>query len=149
VADNRVIGREGRLPWSLPADLARFRTLTMGHVVIMGRKTSESLGRDLPGRRLVVLSRDPRYRPHGTVVVGSFDEAISLASDEQTVFVAGGARVYELAMATAWRLYLTRVWAEVEGDVFFPEIDGSAWAVVKREDRPADASWSTSDDPEA
>ncbi len=155
VAENGVIGRDGRLPWHLPADLKRFKKLTLGHVVIMGRKTHESiverLGRPLPKRRSIVLSRDPCYSgggqtqhrsgggqtqhrcPPGVEVASSLEQALELASAEPTAFVIGGAGLFAEALPLADCLYLTRVHAEVEGDVFFPEIDAESWRLVSEE----------------
>lgn len=142
VAENRVIGRDGALPWHLPADLKRFKKLTLGHVVIMGRKTHESiiasLGRPLPKRRSLVLSRDPAYQAPGVEAVSGLDQALELASAEARVFVVGGAAVFAEALPRADRLYLTRVHAEVEGDVFFPELDFEAWMLRSEERHEAD-----------
>ena len=140
-AENRVIGRGGGLPWHLPADLKRFKKLTLGHAVIMGRKTHESivarLGRPLPKRRSLVLSRDASCRLPGVEVLPSLEQALALAAEGQ-VFVAGGASVFAEALPQADRLYLTRIHAEVEGDVFFPEIDAGAWQLVDQERHEAD-----------
>lgn len=151
VAENRVIGRDGQLPWHLPADLKLFKRLTVGHTVIMGRKTHESiverLGKPLPKRRSLVLSRDPAYRPSGVEVATSLDQALELAAGEEEatpegaereVFVIGGAAVFAEALARADRLYLTRVHAEVDGDVLFPEIDAKAWRLISEERHEAD-----------
>lgn len=135
VADNGVIGRDNRLPWHLPGDLRRFKALTMGHVMVMGRRTWESIGRPLPGRTSVVMSRDPEYRAEGAVVVHSLDEAIRVAENggEEELFVIGGARIYARALPRADRLYLTRVHAEVPGDARFPDIDPARWRRVEAE----------------
>ena len=138
VADNRVIGRAGQLPWRLPADLARFREQTWGHHVVVGRRTWESIDRLLPGRTVVVLSRDPGYRAAGVATAGSLDEALRLAGSDPEVFVAGGAELFAQALPLADRLYLTRVHAEVEGDALFPELDPAAWQLVAREEHAAD-----------
>ncbi len=141
MSENRVIGRDGALPWHLPADLKRFKKLTLGHAVIMGRKTYlsivESLGRPLPKRRSFVLSRDPAYRAPGAEMASSLEQALELAGDAET-FVIGGASVFAEARPLADRLYLTRVHAEVSGDVFFPEIDADSWHLVSEEYHPAD-----------
>ena len=140
VARNGVIGREGRLPWRLPDDLARFRDLTIGHHVLMGRRTHESIGRPLPGRTNLVLSRDPAYAAPGCRLARSIDEALGEAREagETEIFVIGGASVYRSTLPIASRLYLTRVEADVPGDVRFPEIDPRQWREVEREDHPAD-----------
>jgi dihydrofolate reductase len=149
MAENGVIGRGGNppfdLPWHLPADLQRFKRLTTGHVIVMGRKTFESIGRPLPRRRSVVITRDPGYRyggpfPRGSsvTVVHGFDEALAAAADEDEVFVVGGAEVFARALPRAERLYLTRVHAEVEGDVRFPRLDRGAFQLAESERHEAD-----------
>ncbi|MCB1054336.1 MAG: dihydrofolate reductase [Acidobacteria bacterium] len=137
LADNGVIGRDGDLPWRLPEDLRRFKARTMGHVLLMGRKTYESIGRPLPGRRTVVLSRDPEYRPPGVEVAATLDRALELAAGEE-VYVAGGAEVYRRVLPRADELHLTWVHGEVDGDTVFPEWDESAWQLVEDEAWPAD-----------
>lgn len=129
VARNGVIGRDGRLPWHLPADLKRFRRLTTGHHVIMGRRTFESIGKPLAGRTNLVLSRDPALRPFGVEVLRSLEEALQLAKrrGEEEAFVIGGSEVYRRALPLADRIYLTRVGADVEGDVRFPSLDPGEW----------------------
>ncbi|NOY42453.1 MAG: dihydrofolate reductase [Planctomycetes bacterium] len=144
VAENNVIGRQGDLPWRLSADLRRFKRLTMGHAILMGRKTWESIGRPLPGRTSVVITRQTDYQPgfEEVLVAADLDEALTLAqgadvSDDQA-FVIGGAAIYELSLPRADRLLLTRVHAEVEGDVFFPEVDWSQWRLVSEEKHDQD-----------
>ena len=133
VAANGVIGRGGALPWKLPGDLARFKRLTMGHPVIMGRPTFQSMGRPLPGRTNIVLSRDAHLRIPGCTVVHGAAEALQAASgsgaDES--FVIGGAEVYALFLPEAGRMYLTRVDANVDGDAAFPVVDWSQWVLVR------------------
>jgi len=138
MAENRVIGRDGGLPWHLSADLKRLKKLTLRHTVIMGRKTFESIGRPLPKRRSIVLSRDPAYAPTGVEAAESLEAALALAAGEDEVFVLGGAGVYAQALPRADRLYLTRVHAEVDGDVFLPEVDLSAWELISDERHEAD-----------
>lgn len=142
VARNGVIGREGRLPWHLPDDLRRFRRLTTGHHVVMGRRTWESIGRALPGRTNVVLSRSPSWQPGDPAVVVARDLegalAVARAAGDGEAFVIGGADVYAAALASADRLHLTRVAADVEGDVRFPRIDAGDWVETEREEHPAD-----------
>ena len=144
VAENGVIGRQGDLPWRLSADLQRFKRATMGHTMLMGRKTWESIGRPLPGRRSIVVSRDPNYKTgHDEVpVAGDLDTALQLADrpgePAEQVFVIGGAKVYELTLPRADRLFLTRVHASVEGDVFFPPVDWDAWRAVEEDYHSAD-----------
>ncbi len=141
MAENGVIGRGGQLPWRLSADLKRFKRLTMGHTVIMGRKTWESIGRPLPGRRMIVVTRQAGYRAEGIEVVGSFDEALAMAQSAgaEEVFVIGGAEIYRLALPRADRLYMTLVLAEVEGDAKFPLIDWDMWARADSESHESDA----------
>lgn len=142
MSENRVIGRDGDLPWRLPADLRRFKKLTMGHTMVMGRKTWESIGRALPGRRSVVLTRQADYEAPGADVVGDLDAALALADDH--VFVIGGAAVFAEALPISGRLFLTRVHADVEGDVAMPAFedsvgdDGRRWYVVEQEKHEAD-----------
>ncbi|MEX2092686.1 MAG: dihydrofolate reductase [Pirellulales bacterium] len=141
VAENGVIGRGGQLPWHLSADLQRFKRLTMGHTIVMGRKTWESIGRPLPGRRMVVITRQSGYRVEGVEVVGSLDEALALAraAGDDEAFIIGGAEVYRLALPRADRLYMTLVLAEVEGDTKFPDVDWETWARTETETVDADA----------
>lgn len=144
VSENNVIGREGELPWRLSADLQRFKRLTMGHAILMGRKTWESIGRPLPGRTSIVISRQPDYETgfDQVLLANNLDEAMNQARQVEQrdgeVFVIGGARVYEMAFPRADRLLLTRVHAEVDGDVTFPEIDWQQWQLVEEESHAAD-----------
>lgn len=143
MARNGVIGRDNTLPWRLPADLQRFKALTTGHPVVMGRKTFESLGRPLPNRTNIVVTRDPRYAPPGTLVAHSIDEALTLAAThtpptDPQVFVIGGENLYGQLLSRADRLYVTLVDAEVEGDARFPEFDWQDWRELERTTRPAD-----------
>lgn len=134
---NRVIGRANRLPWHLPADLKRFKELTMGHHIVMGRKTWESIGRLLPGRTTVIVSRDCRLKVAGAHVAGSLDEALTRCKDDSEVFVIGGAEIFALALPRATRLYLTIVDADVEGDTYMPPLDLSGWRTLATETHPA------------
>jgi dihydrofolate reductase len=131
MAENRVIGRADALPWHLPRDMRRFKRLTTGHAVIMGRRTFETLPAPLPDRRNVVLTRDPSYRRSGIEVVHTLDAALALVAGAQEVFVAGGAEVYRGALPVADRIHLTVVHATVDGDTFFPEITMEAWRLVE------------------
>lgn len=137
ISTNGVIGREGGLPWRLSTDLRRFKALTMGHHLIMGRRTWDEVGKPLPGRRTVVVTRNPDLAlPAGVLLADSVEQALQLAKSDEEPFIAGGAEIYRLSMPLAGRLYLTRVHAEVEGDTFFePELDG--WNLVSSEDHPA------------
>jgi len=136
MARNRVIGKDNRLPWKLPADLQHFKRITMGKPMIMGRKTWESLPGLLPGRRHIVVTRDPDYQADGAEVVHSLELAISQAGDVDEVMLVGGANLYAQALALASRLYLTEIDAEVDGDAWFPEIDPAEWQEVSREACP-------------
>jgi dihydrofolate reductase len=132
VARNRVIGNGNQLPWRLPADLKRFKALTMGHVLIMGRKTFDSIGRALPGRTTIVITRDPTWKREGVEVAHSLDEALAIAGARE-VFIAGGAEIYAQSLARADRLQLTVIDADFEGDARFPEWDERAYQLVQRE----------------
>ena len=133
LAENRVIGRDNTLPWRLPADLKRFRRLTTGHPVILGRKNYESIGRPLPERTNIVLTRDRAYRAPGCTVVDTLDAAYAAATDASELFVIGGAELYAQTLARADRLYLTWVHAQVPGDTFFPTFDLADWTEIERE----------------
>jgi dihydrofolate reductase len=130
-APDGAIGRDNRIPWHLPADLARFKRLTMGHAIVMGRRTHKSIGRPLTGRRNIVITRQRDYRAEGCEVVGSLDAALAAAGDGE-VFVIGGAAIYREALPRASRIYLTRVEGTFEADTFFPEIDERVWREVER-----------------
>ncbi len=138
VARNGVIGRGGGLPWRLSGDLQRFKAATLGHPVIMGRKTWESIGRPLPGRLKIVVTRHPDQGQGADRVAGSLDDALRAAGGAEEVFVIGGAELYRAALPRADRLQLTRVLAEVEGDTRFPTFDPAAWSLVAEMDFPAD-----------
>lgn len=136
MASNRVIGKENTLPWRLPADLQHFKSVTMSHPIIMGRKTYESVGRPLPGRRNIVVTRDTGYQADGCDVFHSLDDVFSAVQSEKEVFVIGGANIYETLMPRVDRLYLTMVHADVEGDAFFPEVE-SHFSEISRVDHKA------------
>lgn len=140
LAENRVIGRNNALPWHLPADLKRFRRLTTGHPVILGRKNYESIGRPLPGRTNIVVTRDHSYRAPGCVVVDSLDAAFAAAGAAGEIFVIGGAEIYAQTIARAGRLYLTWVHAPVAGDTYFPSFDPRGWTEIERERHEPDAT---------
>jgi dihydrofolate reductase len=134
VARNGVIGRDNDLPWRLPEDLKRFRALTMGHHIIMGRKTYDSLGRLLPGRSTVIVSRNPDYAVPGAIVAGSLKQALqACGDDDEEVFVIGGAQLYREALPLADRLYLTWIEQDFEGDAHFPPLDIGQWHEAGRE----------------
>lgn len=138
MAQNGVIGRENSLPWRLPADLKRFRSFTLGKPIIMGRKTFESIGRPLPDRTNLVLTRDPGWVAHGVIVVHSLAEALAQADAIEELVAIGGAEVYRLLLPLARRMYLTHVQADVAGDITFPEFDSTQWADIDCSSQPAD-----------
>jgi dihydrofolate reductase len=134
VADNGVIGNAGDIPWRIPADFAHFKALTLGHVLVMGRATYDSIGRPLPGRTTIVLTRDPAWSADGVLAVRSLDEALALADTlPGEVFVAGGAAVYAAALDRAHAQVLTEVHLSPEGDTHYPEFDATQWSEVRRE----------------
>lgn len=135
-ANQDVIGRDNALPWHLPEDLRHFRQTTLGHALVMGRKTFDSIGRPLPGRHTVVLSRDPTWRHEGCDVATDLDAALTAAAatGRGEVFVVGGVEVYRQALPRADRVLMTRIALEVQGDAFFPPLAEAQWAVASRED---------------
>lgn len=139
MAENRVIGEQGRLPWHLPEDLKHFKKLTVDRTVIMGRKTFEEIKRPLDNRRNVVITRNRAFQPHGVTLVPSLEEALAVGATEDEVFVIGGGEIFRLALPRADRLYLTVVHADVEGDTRFPEFDQTAWALESEVRHEADA----------
>ena len=136
---NDVIGVAGDLPWRLSADLKRFKSLTMGHHIIMGRKTFESIGRLLPGRTTVIVTRNAEYNFSGAIVVHSIDEALAACPDDPKPFIIGGAEIYRLALPSVNEIQLTRVQATIEGDTHLPEIVWDEWKLVESEEHSADA----------
>ncbi len=138
-----VIGRDGGLPWHLPADLKHFKALTMGKPIVMGRKTYQSIGRPLPGRDNIVISRDPDFTAPGCRLVGSLGAALEAAGQAPEIMIIGGARIYALALPLAHRIYLTDIEIEVEGDAHFPPIELDEWresnrvAFPAKDDKPA------------
>jgi len=143
-SENNVIGKNNQLPWYLPGDLKYFKAITMAKPVIMGRKTFESIGKPLPGRDNIVITRNASYQADGIKVVTSLAEAVELAKSiclingGEEIMIIGGAQIYEQALATADRVYLTRVHRHVEGDAFFPELAAEQWQEVAREDIAAE-----------
>jgi dihydrofolate reductase len=135
VAANGVIGMAGGLPWHLPEDLRHFKELTLGHPVVMGRRTWESLGRPLPGRENIVVTRSPGYEARGAAVAGSLEAALALCADEPVVFVIGGNQLFAEAMPIASGLVITEIKRDYEGDTWFPEIRPGAWRESRREAR--------------
>ncbi|HEX2140459.1 MAG TPA: dihydrofolate reductase [Woeseiaceae bacterium] len=133
---NNVIGRQGTLPWHLPEDLRRFRQLTWGKPLLMGRRTFEAIGRPLPGRRNIVISRQPGLEIEGCEVVATVDEALDLVADLPEVMVIGGGEIYRALLPRTDCIEMTRVHMELEGDTFFPELDPGEWRVVASEEQP-------------
>jgi dihydrofolate reductase len=133
-----VIGRDGRLPWRQPADLMHFKVLTMGKPILMGRKTFDSIGKPLPGRTNLVLTRDAAWTREGAIAVRSLDDAVERSSGAPELMVIGGAEVFRLALPQARRIYLTRIHARVQGDTHFPPLDWSSWREVERQPFAAD-----------
>jgi dihydrofolate reductase len=138
VSENNAIGKDNQLLWHLPADLKHFKNITTGHVIIMGRKTFDSIGKPLPNRRNIVITRQQELQLEGAEVVNSLEDAIQLAENEKEIFVIGGAQIYEQAMAICHRIYLTRVHQYFDGDAFFPAIDEQIWKEVAKEDHLPD-----------
>ena len=137
IAKNRVIGVNNTLPWHLPEDLKRFRAITTGHHIIMGRKTYDSLGRLLPGRTTVIVTRNQDYKVEGAIVVNSLEAAISACGDDNEVFLIGGAELYKDGLKLANKLYITEIDAEYAGDAFFPEFEMNEWKAGERESHQA------------
>ena len=146
LAKNRVIGIENRLPWRLPEDLAHFKALTLGHPILMGRKTFESLGRPLPGRTNIVITRNADYKPDGCLVAASIPAALALCDTAEEVFIIGGAELYAQTIPLADRLYLTEVEIEAQGDAWFPDYDRAAFREVSRAPQVGDKGDSLSFD---
>ena len=138
MASNRTIGRDNELPWRLPEDLKYFKSVTMGKPIVMGRKTFDSIGRPLPGRLNIVITRNAEWQHLGVKTASSLQKAVAIAVETQPkireVMVIGGAEIYRAAIELADRLYITRVQAQVEGDAFFPEYDEAAWREVSRQE---------------
>lgn len=137
-ASNNVIGNNNQLIWHLPADLKHFKEITSGHPIIMGRKTYESIGRPLPNRRNIIISRNKKLRIEGCEVVNSLEDALKLVSEEKSVFIIGGANIYQQSMFLANTLYVTEVHQNFEGDAFFPEIDKNIWKETERHNHKPD-----------
>ena len=135
-SENGIIGKDNRLPWHMPADLKHFKKLTTGHTVVMGRKTFESIGKALPQRRNIVVTRQPGYAAEGCTVVHSLREALAIDADD--LFVIGGAAIYEQALPDAGRIYLTRIHENFEGDTYLFPIDPNHWSETERADFDAD-----------
>ncbi len=140
MARERVIGRGGAMPWYLPADLAHFKAVTLGHPVVMGRRTFESIGRPLPGRTNIVISRGRPPLPEGVVLAGNLEAALETAREAERIMVIGGGQIYAEALPLAARLELTLIDLKIDGDTFFPAFDSAQWLVRAMRSRPADAN---------
>ncbi len=138
LARNRVIGIDNRLPWKLPADLRHFRNITMGKPILMGRKTFQSIGKPLPGRANIIVTRDPGFQAPGARVVNSISQGIRAAQGHEELMVIGGASIYEIALPLAKRMYLTFIHQDFPGDTKFVNYDERDWVETAREDHPAD-----------
>lgn len=135
MAANRTIGINNTLPWRLPEDLKYFKALTLGHHILMGRKTWESIGKSLPGRTTVIITRGGYPAPEGVKIAHSLQEAIDICGADEEIFFVGGAELYAQALPLADRLYLTEIQADVEGDAWFPEYDRAHWREISRDKR--------------
>ena len=134
IASNNVIGKENSLPWNIPEDLKRFKQMTSGHTILMGRKTFDSIGRPLPNRQNIVMTKDKNFEQEGIKVVNDFDEALELIKESnEDVFVIGGSKIYELFEPVANSLAITRILKDFEGDAFFPNINWDLWQIEKEE----------------
>ncbi|MDH3275461.1 MAG: type 3 dihydrofolate reductase [Gammaproteobacteria bacterium] len=140
VSTNNVIGADGDLPWRLSDDLKRFKAVTMGKPIVMGRKTYESIGRPLPGRQNIVITRQNKFTADGCDVVQSIEEAVEVAGGADEIMVIGGSQIYSAFLPLADRIYLTRVHTEVDGDAFFPAVDEAEWRELASESHEADDS---------
>lgn len=134
IASNNVIGKENSLPWNIPEDLKRFKQMTSGHTILMGRKTFDSIGRPLPNRQNIVMTKDENFEQEGIKVINDFDEALELIKESnEDVFVIGGSKIYELFEPVANSLAITRILKDFEGDAFFPDINWDLWQIEREE----------------
>ncbi len=139
MASNRVIGLNNQMPWHLSADLKRFKKITLGSPIVMGRKTFESIGRPLPGRTNIIISRNPAYKPEGCLVVNDIETALKAGCENaENIFVIGGSTLYQALLPVANTLYITQINKEFHGDTFFPHIDGNHWIEAERIDIDSD-----------
>ena len=138
MSENGVIGRDDDLPWHLSADLQKFKQITMGHHIVMGRKTYESINQLLPGRTTVIVTRQSDYQIEGAITLNNLTELEALGAVDSEVFIIGGGQIYQAALGFADTLYVTRVHAHVEGDTEFPAVDWDAWRLESSEEHPAD-----------
>jgi dihydrofolate reductase len=134
IASNNVIGKENSLPWNIPEDLKRFKQMTSGHTILMGRKTFDSIGRPLPNRQNIVMTKDENFEKEGIKVINDFDEALELIKESnEDIFIIGGSKIYELFEPVANSLAITRILKDFEGDAFFPDINWDLWQIEKEE----------------
>jgi len=134
IASNNVIGKENSLPWNIPEDLKRFKQMTSGHTILMGRKTFDSIGRPLPNRQNIVMTKDENFEREGIKVINDFNEALELIKESnKDIFVIGGSKIYELFEPVANSLAITRILKDFEGDAFFPDINWDLWQIEKEE----------------
>lgn len=138
LSENNVVGVRNQLPWKLSADLKRLKALTMGHHIIMGRKTYESIGKPLPGRTNVIISRNKDYQAEGCVLANSLQHALEIALDDEEVFVFGGGEIFNEAMDKADKIYMTRVHKHIDGDTYFPVVKPFEWRIIDLEEFKAD-----------
>jgi len=137
-SDNDVIGKNGTLPWKMPADMKFFKNLTMGHTVVMGRKTYESMGKPLSGRKNVVITRDRSFKAEGCIVLHSPEDAFKLSETEKEVFIIGGADIYKTVLSMTNKIYLTRIHGTFDGDAYFPKLSEKEWVENTHVTHPAD-----------
>lgn len=138
MSENGIIGRDDDLPWHLSADLQKFKQITMGHHIVMGRKTYESINRLLPGRTTVIITRQQDYEIDGAVILNDLESVHGLADADNELFIIGGGQIYQAALDLADKLYITRVHASVDGDTVFPELNWEHWELESRDDHEAD-----------
>ena len=140
IANNNALGKDNDLIWHLPADLKRFKQVTSGHHILMGRNTFESIGKPLPNRTTVIITRNNNYKAAGCIVVDSIEKALEVSKNDDQIFIIGGAQIYKQAMESNWvdQLDITQVHHSFEADVYFPEIDSEIWEEISREDFSAD-----------
>jgi dihydrofolate reductase len=138
LSENNVVGVDNKLPWHLSADLKRLKSITMGHHIIMGRKTFESFGKPLPGRTNVIITRNKKYKANGTIVVFSLREALEIAKKDKEAFIFGGGEIFREALPMVNKIYMTKIHQYFTGDTFFPELNRREWIEVTREDHQPD-----------
>lgn len=138
LSENNVVGVRNQLPWKLSADLKRVKELTMGHHIIMGRKTYESIGRPLPGRTNVIITRNRNYQVEGCVIVSSLEEAIEISKADSEVFIFGGGEIFKEAIALASKIYMTKVHTDIDGDTYFPLLKPFDWRTIQMKEYKAD-----------